>query len=212
MPHTPGEMRQNYDRAILLESAALPDPVAQFANWFDEARAAGLLEPNAMTLATVDDRGRPAARTVLLKGFDGRGFTFYTNTMSRKGRELATNPACALMFWWDLLHRQVRIEGRAQPVEAQEADAYFASRPYGSRIGAWASPQSTVIASREVLEAAEREAMARFPAEVPRPAHWGGYRVVPDSIEFWQGRPGRLHDRLRYVRDESGWRIERLAP
>lgn len=212
MPTDPAAMRQDYDRSTLVEADADPDPIAQFGRWFEEALAGGLVEPNAMALATVDVDGRPSVRMVLLKGWDARGFCFYTNTRSRKGEELAGNAACALMFWWDRLHRQVRIEGRAEPVSAAEADAYFASRPHGSRIGAWASPQSRVIVGREVIEAAEREMLARYPGEVPRPPHWSGYRVVPDSIEFWQGRISRLHDRLRYHREAGGWAMERLAP
>jgi pyridoxamine 5'-phosphate oxidase len=167
-----------------------------------------------MALATVGADGRPAVRMVLLKGFDARGFAFYTNLESRKAAELAANPRAALLFWWDRLHRQVRVEGPVEPVEAAEADAYFASRPYGSRIGAWASPQSRVVEGRAVLEAREAELAARFPedAPVPRPPHWGGYRVRPELFEFWQGRRSRLHDRLRYAREGSGWRVERLAP
>ncbi len=212
MPTDPAAMRQNYDRSVLVEADADADPVVQFGRWFEEALAGGLKEPNAMALGTVDVDGRPSVRMVLLKGYDERGFCFYTNTQSRKGQELAGNATCALMFWWDVLHRQVRIEGRAEPVSAAEADAYFASRPHGSQVGAWASPQSRVVPGREAIEAAEREMLARYPAEVPRPTHWSGYRVVPECIEFWQGRVSRLHDRLRYTRVDDAWRIERLAP
>lgn len=209
---TPADLRQHYDAATLLEADALSDPIAQFGRWFDEAVGAGLIEPNAMTLATADAAGRPAARMVLLKEFDARGFVFYTNHESRKATELAENARASLLFWWDRLHRQVRIEGAVEKVGGADADAYFASRPYGSRIGAWASPQSRVIAGREPLEAREAELCARFPTEVPRPPHWGGYRVLPDVIEFWQGRPSRLHDRLRYRLEADAWIVERLAP
>lgn len=208
----PADLRRDYDRDVLLEATADPDPFVQFGRWFEAAAAGEIYEANGMALATVAADGRPSLRTVLLKGFDPAGFVFYTNLESRKSRELAANPAAALLFWWDRLHRQVRIEGRAAPVSDAEADAYFASRPHGSRIGAAASPQSRVVAGREVLEARVEELTARYPEDVPRPACWGGWRVVPDAFEFWQGRRSRLHDRLLYARDADGWRVERLAP
>jgi pyridoxamine 5'-phosphate oxidase len=172
-----------------------------------------LLEPNAMTLATVDAAGQPAARTVLLKAIDPRGLTFYTNLDSRKARELAANPKAALLFWWPPHARQVRFEGTIEAVDEAEADAYFATRPRGSQLGAWASAQSSVIADRAALEAAEQEIAERFAGgPVPRPPFWGGYRLTPERVEFWQGRTNRLHDRLRYTRLADGWQIERLAP
>jgi pyridoxamine 5'-phosphate oxidase len=205
-------MRRDYETRGLEETDLLGDPLEQFRRWFDEARDAGLMEPNAMALATVDASGQPAARTVLLKGLDRRGLVFFTNLESRKGRELAANPRAALLFWWPPQARQVRFEGAIERVADAEADEYFASRPRGSQIGAWASAQSRVIAGRAALEAAEREIAARFPDTLPRPPFWGGYRLVPDCVEFWQGRLNRLHDRLRYARHGQGWTIERLAP
>ena len=205
-------MRRDYEARGLDEADLLGDPLEQFRRWFDEARSAGLMEPNAMALATVDAAGQPAARTVLLKGLDARGLTFFTNLESRKARALAANPKASLLFWWPPQARQVRFEGEIERVEDGEADAYFASRPRGSQIGAWASAQSRVVAGRAALEAAEREIAARFPTEVPRPPFWGGYRLVPACVEFWQGRLNRLHDRLRYTRRGQGWTTERLAP
>jgi pyridoxamine 5'-phosphate oxidase len=206
-------MRRDYETRGLRKADLLDDPLAQFERWFNEARNAGLEEPNGMTLATVDATGQPSARTVLLKGVDRRGLTFFTNFDSRKSHEIATNPKAALLFWWSPQARQVRFEGKIEAVGDDEADAYFASRPRGSQIGAWASAQSSVIADRAALEAAEAEIAARFAnAEVPRPPFWGGYRLMPDRVEFWQGRRDRLHDRLRFTRRTDGWTIERLAP
>jgi pyridoxamine 5'-phosphate oxidase len=206
-------VRDEYTRAGLTEADADVNPIVEFNRWFDDAVAAELRHPNAMTLATVDAEGRPSARVVLLKGVDERGFVFFTNYESRKGRELAARPVASLVFFWCELERQVRVDGTVTKASDDESDAYFATRPYGSQIGAWASEQSAVVASREVLEARARELEVRFAGgEVPRPDHWGGYRVAPVAIEFWQGRPNRLHDRLRYRLEGGVWTRERLAP
>ncbi len=205
-------MRQEYARHGLAEDELAPDWLTQFENWLADVVAVGLIEPNAMVLATADAEGRPSARTVLLKGLDARGFTFFTNYGSRKASELAVNAYCSLVFPWFPAGRQVVVCGRAEPVSAAESAAYFASRPRDAQLGAWASPQSRPVADRAELDSLLADATLRFPDEVPAPPHWGGLRVAPDSVEFWQGRTGRLHDRLRYRRDGSGWLVERLGP
>ncbi len=206
------DLRKSYERDELDESASAADPVAQFRRWFDQALSGQLPEPNAMTLATVGPSGRPSTRVVLIKGFDENGIVWYTNYESRKGQELAHLPFAALQFHWVELERTVRIEGRVEKTSAEESDAYYATRPLDSRLGAWASPQSQVISSRAVLVAGAAKAAARYALHPPRPAHWGGYRLVPDQWEFWQGRRSRLHDRLRYRLHEGAWVRERLAP
>ena len=206
------QLRKSYERAELSEVASHADPLQQFGQWLTEAISAEIPEPNAMTLATVAGNLRPSTRVVLIKGYDERGLVWYTNYMSRKGQELAGNPYAALQFHWVELERVVRVEGRVEKTSGAESDAYFASRPLDSRIGAWASPQSQVIANRAVLVANAARYGAQFMLDPPRPPHWGGYRLVPDEWQFWQGRKSRLHDRLRYRLDGGQWLRERLAP
>ena len=210
---TLADLRKDYSRAELDEAHADADPLKLFERWLHEAVQAQLPEPNAMTLATVGANGRPSTRIVLIKHIDARGIVWYTNYASRKGRELAEQPFAALQFHWVELERVVRIEGRVEPVSAAESDAYFASRPLASRIGAWASPQSEVIEGRGVLLKRAAEYALKFGLTPPRPPHWGGYRLQPEAWEFWQGRPSRLHDRLSYrLQPTGGWQRERLAP
>jgi pyridoxamine 5'-phosphate oxidase len=207
------EIRKTYQAGALNESDMLANPIEQFKVWLQQAVEAAMLEPTAMTLATADQAGKPSARTVLLKGVDEGGFVFYTNFESRKARDLAANPQAALLFFWDRLERQVRIEGKISKVSREQSEAYFKSRPYGSQLGAWVSKQSEVIASRKVLEEKMRELEDKFSERnVPLPEFWGGYVLAPETIEFWQGRPSRLHDRLRYLKIAEGWKIERLSP
>ncbi|GGW59170.1 pyridoxine/pyridoxamine 5'-phosphate oxidase [Streptomyces xantholiticus] len=210
----PAVMREQYRSTPLDESALAAGPMEQFAQWFSEAAAAALLEPNAMIVSTATPDGRPSSRTVLLKQYDARGFVFFTNYESRKGREIDANPYVSLLFPWHPLERQIIVTGTASRIGRDETVAYFRTRPYGSQLGAWASDQSTVIASREELLRRYEELSARHPEgeQIPAPTHWGGIRVVPDTVEFWQGHENRLHDRLRYVRTDGGWRVERLAP
>lgn len=208
------DLRQEYAKHELDAEHVSDDPIEQFRTWFDEAVEAEVEEPNAMTLATASADGRPSARVVLLKGLDERGFIFYSNYDSQKGTQIAQNPSAALVFWWEPLERQVRIEGTVETLSGDESTAYYHSRPRGSQLGAWASPQSHVIESRDVLTDKLQELEDRFDGEeeIPKPPNWGGYVVRPTEVEFWQGRPNRLHDRLRFRRDDDGWTLERLAP
>jgi pyridoxamine 5'-phosphate oxidase len=207
------DLRQDYRQAALLEFAANPNPIAQFQSWFAAAVAAQLPEPNAMTIATATPDGIPSARIVLLKDVDDRGFVFFTNYNSHKGQELTANPQAAIVFLWTELERQVRIQGRVEKIAPAESDEYFYSRPPRSRLGAWASNQSEVVADRSVLDQQLAELAAKYAnQEIPRPEHWGGFRVMPTMIEFWQGRSSRLHDRLRYRSIDGAWMIDRLSP
>jgi pyridoxamine 5'-phosphate oxidase len=207
------DLRQDYRQAALLETEANPNPIGQFQSWFDAAVAAQLPEPNAMTIATATPDGMPSARVVLLKDVDDRGFVFFTNYNSHKGQELTANPQAAIVFLWTELERQVRVQGRVEKIAAAESDEYFYSRPPGSRLGTWASEQSAVVASREVLDQQLADLEAKYAnQEIPRPEHWGGFRVMPTMIEFWQGRSSRLHDRLRYQLMGEAWVIDRLSP
>jgi len=206
------ELRKDYSRATLDEHDVDPDPAVQFQKWMEEAIAAQALEPTAMTLSTLDARGRPSGRIVLLKGADAQGFTFFTNYDSRKGRDLAAHPVAGLTFLWKELERQVRIEGTVEKVSPEESRTYYDSRPLGSRIGAWASPQSERIPDRAWLESRWDELTRKYGETPPLPAHWGGYRVRPDHYEFWQGRRSRLHDRIAYDLEGGAWKVSRLAP
>lgn len=215
MTRTLADMRREYTRDGLVETEAPMEPLQLFRDWFTQAQELEQppIEANAMTLATVDEQGRPHCRVLLLKALDERGFTFFTNYESAKGQQLAARPYAAMTFFWPTLERQVRIEGTVEKVSAQESDAYFQVRPLGSRLGAWASPQSRVITGREALEALLENVQQRFSDQAPDcPPHWGGYRLVPERIEFWQGRASRLHDRLNYRLENTGWLRERLAP
>jgi len=210
---TIADLRREYSARELTESEVARDPVTQFDSWFQQALDSQTLDPNAMSLATADAKGRPSVRIVLLKGFDQNGFVFFTNYGSRKGRELAENPGCSLCFWWGELMRQVRIDGRAELIPESESDAYFSTRPLESQLGAWASEQSSVITDRSVLEHRMRKMRECYAdQDIPRPHFWGGYRVKPDVVEFWQGRPSRLHDRLRYTLVDGLWSLHRLSP
>jgi pyridoxamine 5'-phosphate oxidase len=206
------DMRKNYQQAELLESSATKSPLEQFTLWLDQALKAEIPEPNAMTLATVSSSLRPSTRVVLIKGYDEQGIVWFTNYDSRNGRELAGNPFAALQFHWVELERVVRIEGRVEKISEADSDTYYHSRPVESRIGAWASPQSQTIASREWLQQELKNYADKFQQQPPRPPHWGGYRLVPDSWEFWQGGGARLHDRLRYIKQQDQWLMDRLAP
>jgi pyridoxamine 5'-phosphate oxidase len=212
-PSAVADLRREFARARLDEAHVSHDPIVEFSRWFAQAQEAQLHEPNAMTLATATTDGAPSARVVLLKTFDQRGFVFFSDYRSRKGGELTANPRAALVFYWGEIERQVRISGTVTTTSPEESEEYFRSRPLGSRLGAWVSHQSRVIPGRAVLENDLKEVAIRFADDnVPLPAHWGGYRVLPDAIEFWQGRENRLHDRIRYVRGSGGWRVERLSP
>lgn len=205
-------LRTEYNVGSLDESDVLPNPIAQFGVWLEAALAADIPEPHGMTVSSVGPGGRPSSRVVLLRGFDERGLVFFTNYQSRKGQELLAHPDACISLWWPQLHRQIRIEGQMEKVEAHISDEYFASRPWGSQIASAASPQSQVIEGREVLEKRIAELEARYPESVPRPEQWGGFRLKPDYFEFWQGRPSRAHDRLVYTKQGDGWKLERLAP
>ena len=207
------DIRREYSLRSLTESDIAPDAIEQFTRWWDDAVKSEIFEVNAMTLATSTKNGTPSARIVLLKGYDERGFIFFTNYESQKGKDLAENPNAALVFFWKEIERQIRIEGVVEKTTAQESDEYFSSRPAGSRIGAWASPQSSIIENRQILELNTERYAEEFKNSIPRPPHWGGYRVMPFKIEFWQGRSNRLHDRILYTKNPDGsWKVERLAP